>query len=151
VSRVGPEAGAALAALHDAARAPNERAWTDEEFAALAGAPGAFAFTAAADGIVGGFILGWVHGDDGEVHLVAVTPAQRRKGMARALVAAAEHAAQVAGARRMVLEVASDNAPARALYQRCGYAQIAVRPGYYASGADALVLARSLVPGHGRT
>jgi ribosomal-protein-alanine N-acetyltransferase len=52
------------------------------------------------------------------------------------------------GAERMFLEVAEDNAAARALYARAGFAEAGRRRGYYARpdgpAADALVLALDL-------
>lgn len=45
--------------------------------------------------------------------------------------------------RAVLLEVAVDNAPARALYERHGFAGVGVRRGYYqATNTDALVMRR---------
>lgn len=44
----------------------------------------------------------------------------------------------------MLLEVASDNAPALALYARSGYRELGRRSFYYRSGADAITMDRSL-------
>jgi ribosomal-protein-alanine N-acetyltransferase len=62
------------------------------------------------------------------------------------LLRAAEQRSRDAGARRMFLEVATNNVAASALYARAGYAEVGRRARYYADGADALVLARSLIP-----
>jgi ribosomal-protein-alanine N-acetyltransferase len=42
------------------------------------------------------------------------------------------------------LEVDENNAPARALYRRAGFADVGRRKSYYQSGASALVLRRDL-------
>lgn len=142
---VGPAASPALAALH--AAAGHGRAWDEAEFTRLLETPGAFAFVAPAAGPEG-FVLGWATGEDAEILTIAVVVSARRRGLGRALLDAAAAAARAAGARRLVLEVAADNAPARALYGAARFAQIGVRPRYYetASGAvDALVLARTLL------
>jgi ribosomal-protein-alanine N-acetyltransferase len=48
------------------------------------------------------------------------------------------------GARTVFLEVDENNAPARALYRRAGFADVGRRKSYYQSGANALVLRRDL-------
>jgi ribosomal protein S18 acetylase RimI-like enzyme len=55
------------------------------------------------------------------VHDLAVLPAHRRRGVARALLAAVEEAARREGAAKVTLEVRLDNAPAQALYRACGF------------------------------
>lgn len=132
-----------LAALH-AAGMQRGRAWSADEFARLLATPGAFAFLAPGEAPEG-FVLGWTQADTAEILTIAVTPAARRRGRGAALLAAAVESARAAGAARIVLDVAADNAPARALYAAAGFAQIGVRKGYYDAGAtDALILARDL-------
>jgi ribosomal-protein-alanine N-acetyltransferase len=91
-----------------------------------------------------GFVLWRVAGDEAEILTLAVRPAERRAGHARALMDAALAAARESGARRMLLEVAEDNLAARGLYAALGFAQVGRRRGYYrrAGGArhDALIL-----------
>ena len=57
-------------------------------------------------------------------------------------------AAAARGAVRVFLEVADDNAAARALYARAGFVEAGRRPGYYAGAdgerRDALLLALNL-------
>ena len=94
------------------------------------------------------FLLGRVVAGEAEILTLATHPAARRQGHARALVARFLTAAQRAGAERVFLEVAEDNAPARALYAGCGFSAAGRRPGYYRSAAGApvaaLILARGL-------
>ena len=52
-----------------------------------------------------------------------VAPAARRRGVGRALLAAAQDFAVSTGARRLVLSTAATNREARALYEACGYRQ----------------------------
>lgn len=78
---------------------------------------------------------------------LATAPSHRRRGVGRALIRGAATAVGALGAQVLFLEVASDNAPALALYQSEGFATVGRRPAYYArpSGAvDALVLRRAL-------
>jgi ribosomal-protein-alanine N-acetyltransferase len=85
-----------------------------------------------------------VAADEAEILTLAVTGAARRRGLGRALLAAATAAACEAGARRLFLEVAAANAAGRALYARAGFAEVGRRTRYYADGDDALILSRPL-------
>jgi len=94
-----------------------------------------------------GFVLGRNAADEAEILTVVVAPAFRREGIGRALLEGAVGRARRAGARRMFLEVAEDNDPARALYRDSGFTAVGRRPGYYRreNGAvDALVMGRPL-------
>ncbi|WP_328914935.1 MULTISPECIES: GNAT family N-acetyltransferase [unclassified Streptomyces] len=57
-----------------------------------------------------------------QIQGLAVDPAVRGAGIGRALVEAACAAAREEGARRMTLRVLGHNAPARRLYESCGFA-----------------------------
>ena len=87
-------------------------------------------------------------GDEAEVITLAVRPSARRRGLARALTTRAVARAASAGATRVFLEVAEDNAAARALYEALGFGEVGSRPRYYArrdgSRVDALLLALNL-------
>jgi ribosomal protein S18 acetylase RimI-like enzyme len=56
-----------------------------------------------------------------EVKALAVSAADRRRGIGMALMHAAIAEARAAGARRLNLRVLAHNADARALYARCGF------------------------------
>jgi len=108
---------------------PGARGWSEEEFAALVARPGAL--------IAGdhrAFVIGQVLAGEAEIFMVVTDPAHRRAGLARA--ALAEFTAQAAqrGADRVILEVAEDNAAARALYAALGYRGIGERKAYYSRG-----------------
>lgn len=84
-----------------------------------------------------------------EAHLLNISvlaPGQRQGRGARVMEYLFAHARE-RGAQRMFLEVRTGNAPALALYRRCGFAQIGRRKGYYPAHAgreDAIVMARDL-------
>lgn len=69
---------------------------------------------------------------DADVLTVATDPARRGAGLARAVLEAAHAHCRAAGLRDVFLEVAEDNASARALYGGLGYEAVGRRPGYYA-------------------
>ena len=130
----------ALASLHASAfPAP----WDEAAFADLLGQAGVFA-EAGDDG----FILIRAVADEAEILTLAVRPEARRRGLARRLVEAAAARAAGLGAERLFLEVADDNAAARALYARCGFVETGRRRGYYPGEdgrrTDALILALNL-------
>lgn len=131
---------AALAALHAQAFAAP---WSAGEFTDLLSQTGVVAI-AESDG----FVLLRIVLDEAEILNLAVLPTARRLGLGRRLVEEAAIAATKGGAARLFLEVAEDNAPARALYDRAGFSQIGRRKAYYAKGdgsrTDALVMSRNL-------
>ena len=133
----------ALARIHAQAFS-STRAWSAAEFRDLLDQPGMVL-----TGDDRAFALLRVTLDEAEVLTIATAPEHRRKGLARAVLAQAETAAQAAGAAVIFLEVAEDNDAARALYAQAGYAQIGRRPGYYlpkdAAPVAALVLRKAVV------
>ncbi len=131
------EDAAILAALHAAAF---DKPWSAGEIAALMATPGVFAVTI--DGQ--GFILCRAIAGEAEILTLAVTPAARRLGVGRALVEAAAGLASQGGADSLFLEVAHDNVSALALYASAGFERVGLRRGYYATGADAVVMRRAL-------
>jgi ribosomal-protein-alanine N-acetyltransferase len=79
-----------------------------------------------------------------EILTLGVVPGARRRGVARALLAAALPAACDLGAEEVFLEVAVDNEAAIALYAALGFRRAGLRRSYYDRGAagfaDALVM-----------
>lgn len=139
-----PEASELLASLH--ARA-FPKPWTAAEIAKLMENPAVFALVSGNGAEAQGFVMAWAAAGDAELLTVAVVPEARRKGFGAGLVAAAGVAALVRGAASMHLEVAEDNAAARALYAKLGYEEAGRRHAYYAGeggSVDAIVMRRSL-------
>jgi ribosomal-protein-alanine N-acetyltransferase len=119
-----------------------ETGWSAADIAALLAAPGGFGLAVREDGVICGFLLGRAIAGEAEVLTLAVAPAARRRGVARALMAAA-----IAAAEALFLEVAADNLAALQLYAGAGFVRVGARPGYYGragAAVDALVLRRDL-------
>ena len=137
-----------MAACHARAFAGQGRGWSVAEFAALLQSPLVFAV-----GEARAFALGRVIADEAELLTLACDPADRRKGLGRARLAGFEAESRARGAVAAFLEVAADNAPARALYEAAGFAELSRRAGYYAraggTAADAIVMRKTF--GTGRT
>lgn len=92
-----------------------------------------------------GFALARVVAGEAEILTLGVRPEARRRGLGRRLLDAALAQAARRGADQVFLEVAEDNAEARALYSRAGFTVVGRRPGYYRrrdATVAALVLAR---------
>ena len=90
-----------------------------------------------------GFIVWRVVADEAEIITIGVHPDARRGGIAAAMLVLAENDAKKRGASKMFLEVAENNRPARAMYERNGFVQIGVRPKYY-DGIDAILMEKKL-------
>jgi ribosomal-protein-alanine N-acetyltransferase len=143
-----PEDANAIAALH-AQLFPT--AWDGDAVKALIEHPASLALVAVRPGRdIIGFIIAQIAADEAEILTIGVAPDRQRHGIGRQLVDGAARAAARSGARRLFLDVAAGNAPARALYVACGFAEIGRRKSYYTlpGGArdDALQLARDLKP-----
>ena len=134
----------AMAAIHaDAFGGPHEAPWSADAIAAMLQQTGVFS-VAGRDG----FILMRAVAGEAEILTLAVRPAARRAGVGAGLVRAGLEGAAELGATRVFLEVAEDNAAARALYEKAGFVEAGRRPGYYAGAdggrRDALLLALNL-------
>ena len=127
-----------LARIH-AASFTQPRPWTETEFTDLARDPANFliAYTE-------GFLLGRTVLDEAELLTLAVAPEARRMGLGRALLTEFAHTSTERGACEAFLEVASDNAPAIALYASAGWQRAGTRRDYYAPGIDAMVMRREM-------
>ena len=77
--------------------------------------------------------------DEAEIITVAVSPAHRRQGIARALM---EHMLCLAEDARasVYLEVRASNTPARELYRSLGFAETGMRKNYYSAPREDAVL-----------
>lgn len=133
----------AMAATHARAFAGHGRAWSAAEFRTLLHSDHVFSL-----GDARAFALGRVVLDEAELLTLATDPAHRRAGRARACLTGFEALAAARGAVSAFLEVAEDNAPARALYRAANYSEVGRRKGYYTASdgttVDALVLSRTL-------
>lgn len=98
-------------------------------------------------GRVAGYAVAWIVLDELHVGNVAVAPAERRRGIAAALVGELFALARDRGCLRATLEVRVSNEGAIALYERFGFRPVALRRRYYRdNGEDALIMMAVLVP-----
>ena len=94
------------------------------------------------------FALGRVVAGEVELLTIATHPVFQRRGLARQIMTDWLSRAIELKGDTAFLEVATDNTPARALYDSFGFAQVGCRTGYYpresGPAVDALVLSRPL-------
>jgi [ribosomal protein S18]-alanine N-acetyltransferase len=95
-----------------------------------------------------GFAVSRIGADEAEILSIAIDAGHRGRGLSRNLLLT--HLGHLAGrgVRRIFLEVEENNAPARRLYERAGFAVVGRRERYYrqASGEqlNALLMRRDL-------
>ncbi|MCW2794382.1 MAG: ribosomal protein S18P -alanine acetyltransferase [Nocardioides sp.] len=101
------------------------------------------------DGRVVGHAAASIVADIGELQRIAVDAAQRRRGLATALLDAVVALTAAEGADRLLLEVREDNAGAIGFYAVSGFVEIDRRRRYYRDGATAVVLRKAVGRGCG--
>lgn len=80
--------------------------------------------------------------DEGEITNVAVAPAARRRGIARALLTELKQQLACRNVARIVLEVRVSNEPAIRLYEQMGFSVLGVRKNFYEKPTeDAYIMA----------
>jgi ribosomal-protein-alanine N-acetyltransferase len=117
-------------------------AWTADylRIAAEGGMPTVRLLVAESGGEIVGHAIASIVFEVAELQRIAVGPAYRRRGHARALLAAVVEQASAEGAERLLLEVRETNEPALAFYASAGFVEIDRRPRYYGDGTTGIVL-----------
>jgi len=96
-------------------------------------------------GALAGYSVAWMGFGSGHLGNLAVAPEQRRRGVARALLADLFEEARRRGVTSLTLEVRASNFEAQSLYRAHGFRVAGLRRGYYRdTGEDALVLEHRL-------
>lgn len=126
--------------------------WREDEIRRFLESRGAIAFYAAGraygETMPQGFVLARVTLDEGDILSLGVIPEARRQGLGLRLLDAVMARARELGARRLHLDVGTDNAAGRALYARRGFTEVGRRRSYYrrrdGRQVDGLILAARL-------
>ena len=115
--------------------------WSERSIASELDNQLAFWLVATEGETVAGYIGSQTVIDETDMMNVAVHPDFRRKGIAEALVNTLVENLQKMGSHCLTLEVRASNAPAIALYEKLGFAEIGRRKNYYRNPReDALIL-----------
>lgn len=93
---------------------------------------------------VAGFAIMEYKEDEAHLMLLAVDPAQRRRGIARALLDWHEKAALTAGIGTIYIEARANADATRAFYRAVGYSEVTRLPRYYRGVEDAMMLGKDL-------
>lgn len=141
-----PERAGEVAALHSRLFAEG---WSEASIKSLLEHPASTSLIAVAGDpkTIKGFVVAQLAADEAEILSIGVAPDWQRAGLGVRLIEGLIRASRRGEAQKIFLEVAEDNAAARALYAKLGFQEIGRRKGYYKrpSGAvDALTLALQL-------
>lgn len=90
-----------------------------------------------------GFIVWRTVADESEIITIGVHPDARGTGIAMAMLTLLETEVKKAGVKKIFLEVSAENAPAIALYKKCGFIENGRRPKYY-DGIDAILMEKEI-------
>jgi [ribosomal protein S18]-alanine N-acetyltransferase len=143
-SRIAPlprSAAAPISLLHKACFP--EDPWDAGAIEQIMGIPGFFGRVGWAKTAPVGFALALALGEEAEIVSLGVLPDYRRRGMGSAILDALCGGARLRGAEGVVLEMASDNEAAYALYAGRGFTVVGCRRNYYRRAerlVDALIL-----------
>ena len=115
--------------------------WSEKSVASELDNKLAFWLVAVEEERVAGYIGSQTVMDETDMMNVAVHPDFRRQGIAEVLVNTLVENLKKMGSRCLTLEVRASNAPAIALYEKLGFAEIGQRKNYYRNPReDALIL-----------
>ncbi|HLX84437.1 MAG TPA: ribosomal protein S18-alanine N-acetyltransferase [Terriglobales bacterium] len=131
-------------------QSPGASHWTPEQYNKLIAEGFVFVFVFAvehASGIVGlttglisGFVCAKAVAGEWEIENVVVAPAERRRGIADALIGELIGRARSDAASAIFLEVRESNLVARRLYEKHGFRETGRRKAYYTSPLDDAIM-----------
>ena len=90
-----------------------------------------------------GFVVYRIAVDEAEIITIGVNPEMRRNGIASAMIGIIEKKFKNQGVKKIFLEVALNNEPAKKLYESMGFKVVGSRPKYY-DGVDAILMAKDI-------
>ncbi len=134
-----------LAQLHAASF---HRGWGDGEFESMIAERNTLVHRLQLGRKTVGFAVSRIGADEAEILSIAIDTDKRGRGLSKNLLLT--HLGHLAGrgVRRIFLEVEENNAPARRLYERCGFAVVGRRERYYQQPSgeqlNALLMRRDL-------
>ena len=130
-----------LEAVLEIESASFSRPWTRRHFLDEMQSSFGYATVAIApDGVLAGYLCLKQVLDEAEILDIAVSAAERGRGLGRMLVEDALVASRGRGAANVSLEVRVGNNEAIGLYERLGFREIGRRKRYYDNGEDAILM-----------
>lgn len=119
--------------------------WTPRRVRQAIGDKETLVVVATVAGELVGFAIMKFGDDNAHLHLLAVDPRHRRRGIATALLEWLETDCRTAGMQGIRVEVRIQNKPAREFYAQLGYGTLGQIRGYYDQIESAAVLVKPLV------
>jgi len=98
------------------------------------------------DGRIAGYLVAWHVADELHVIHVATDPAERRRGVGRALLGELIEFGRGKDVRLVLLEVRRSNDAAIRMYREAGFSAMSVRRGYYPDHEDAIEMVLTFDP-----
>ena len=115
--------------------------WTPRALDNLLSASGSvFACSADNDGNITGYVCGQIAADECELYRIAISDKYRGKGYAKELMEYFISECRRNNVRGIFLEVRSSNVPARTLYEKYGFQNIATRKNYYRNPTEDAII-----------
>jgi len=119
-------------------------AWTASRITWHIRSPDSVVLVARSQGAIAGFAIMRYGEESAHLNLLAVEPAQRRKGVARRIMAWLEETALTAGTFVIGLELRATNTEAFHFYAALGYRELGRVSGYYQGVEHAIRMSRDL-------
>lgn len=145
LSKLNAEQSDELAQIHARSFRSGET-WNKTAFDELLSQASIRAFGVERDSALAAFILIQFVRPEAEILTLATAPNFQRLGLAQKLFQEAEARLRQEGLEKWLLDVAADNAPAIAFYQKIGFQEDGRRPGYYnrleGSRIDAILMSK---------
>lgn len=121
-----------------------EEGWSAESFRSEAAKENGIVLYIADGGAAIALLTGYYAVGEGDITNVAVLPAHRRRGLAQRLITEFESLLPD-DAEAVFLEVRESNAPAIALYKKCGFDTLSVRKNFYSNPRENALVMRKLI------
>ena len=134
-----------LDAIHELETISFPAPWRREFFEGEMQATGRFNLVARRDEKVIGYLFSMWFADEMHVNKIAVAPAERRRGVAIALMEHCLDFARSKSVETISLEVRESNAAAQDFYASLSFEPVYVRPRYYPDGESAVVMSRRVL------
>ncbi len=119
--------------------------WSESQLAfELSRQPAALNLVLDADGLIGGYLMSHVVGDEASIINFVVDIPLQHQGLGQDLMIAFINRLQRLVVMTIYLDVEDSNLPALNFYRKTGFVEIGIRKNYYSNGADALIMMKGL-------
>jgi ribosomal-protein-alanine N-acetyltransferase len=144
VLEIGPATLRDVDAIHGIEEECFPAPWRKEFFRGEVVADGRYNLVARKNGVIVGYLFAmWIF-EEMHVNKIAVTPSERRRGVADALMERLFEFAREKEIETIALEVRQSNMGAQEFYRHLAFERSYIRPRYYPDGEAAVVMVREM-------